>query len=601
MTAAFNPYHKWLGIPPAEMPADYYRLLGVARFEDDPEVIQAAAEQRVAHLKKHESGPYGDKARTLRKQVSAAASRLLDPGKRAAYDARIRAATIDKQPPAAPPLDADGPVDLASLIGVEKKLGPLPLPKWKTTFPAWLPWAIAAAAGGMIAIAATVAFVMQSSRQVADDTERPRPSSVPPQASGQPTPSGAKIETVFPPSPDLAAKAPEDQRARPGGINRAKENTEEVADSANTIQGVARVAEHKDPAPKPSAAQPNVPPPPPPEASAMASTPAASSAVSPDAPPVSEIPSRTPGMTAEQYLKSCSLVKYGWTWVLPEDQDLTRDLPSLIKLSGEVSRKKEAAIKAAKRTAAVEDQARVEAESAMEKLRPKVDELRRRYEPAKQYYARLQLDAEVQEAIDELGEPAPGKKYALGPTGIFRDAERTFEKLAEAVALPEAWQWVTVDMRQQLGTSSVLVELVNGKKIRTLEMIVDSGATNLCMPWKVAEDLGLNPSAGTPGRIRDARGMVSEVRLVKIPIVSVAGHGGAAVARNVRCSVALPDVPDAPLLLGTSFLDQFKHERDKEHGKLVFYRRMSDTAELLHVQPAKPRQKSPPAPPSPSG
>jgi len=590
MTAAFNPYHKWLGIPPAEMPADYYRLLGVARFEDDPEVIQAAAEQRVAHLKKRESGPNGDLARTLRKQLSAATSCLLDPAKRAAYDAWIRAATVDKQPPSAPPPVPDGPVDLASLIGVERKPGPLPLPKWKTSFPAWLPWAIAAAAGGMVAIAATVAFVVQSNRQVADDTERPRPSSAPPQASGQPTPSGAKIEAVSPSSPELPAKAPEDQRSRPDGIDHSKE----AADSAKTIQGVARVAEHKDPAPKPSAAPPNVPPPPP-EASAMAWTPAGSPPVPPGGSFPSEIPARTPGMTAEQYLRICRLVKYGWTWVLPEDQDLTRDLPSLIKLSGEVSRKKDAAIKAAKKTAAVEDQARVEAESAMEKLRPKVDELRRRYEPAKQYYARLQLDAEVQKAIDELGEPAPGKKYSLGPTGIFRDAERTFEKLAEAVAVPEAWKWVTVDMRQQSGTSSVLAELVNGKKFRTLEMIVDSGATNLCMPWKLAEDLGLNPSAGTPGRIRDARGMVSEVRLVKIPIVSVAGHGGAALARNVRCSVALPDVPDAPLLLGTSFLDQFKHERDKEHGKLVFYRRMSDTAELLHRQQATTQPKPPPA------
>lgn len=35
---AFDPYHRWLGIPPKHQPADHYRLLGIDRFEDDPEV-----------------------------------------------------------------------------------------------------------------------------------------------------------------------------------------------------------------------------------------------------------------------------------------------------------------------------------------------------------------------------------------------------------------------------------------------------------------------------------------------------------------------------------------------------------------------------------
>ena len=28
---AFDPYHKWLGIPPKQQPPDHYRLLGVER------------------------------------------------------------------------------------------------------------------------------------------------------------------------------------------------------------------------------------------------------------------------------------------------------------------------------------------------------------------------------------------------------------------------------------------------------------------------------------------------------------------------------------------------------------------------------------------
>jgi hypothetical protein len=40
---AFNPYHKFLAIPPAEQPPNHCRLLGVALFEADLDVIEAAA------------------------------------------------------------------------------------------------------------------------------------------------------------------------------------------------------------------------------------------------------------------------------------------------------------------------------------------------------------------------------------------------------------------------------------------------------------------------------------------------------------------------------------------------------------------------------
>ena len=45
MAPPFDPYHRWLGIRPEEQPADHYRLLGLARFEDDVEVIRDAAER----------------------------------------------------------------------------------------------------------------------------------------------------------------------------------------------------------------------------------------------------------------------------------------------------------------------------------------------------------------------------------------------------------------------------------------------------------------------------------------------------------------------------------------------------------------------------
>ena len=56
MAPSFNPYHKWLGIPLEEQPPHHYRLLGVELFEDDPEVIEAAADQRMAHLRTYQTG-----------------------------------------------------------------------------------------------------------------------------------------------------------------------------------------------------------------------------------------------------------------------------------------------------------------------------------------------------------------------------------------------------------------------------------------------------------------------------------------------------------------------------------------------------------------
>ena len=46
---SFDPYHKWLAIPPEEQPPNHYRLLGVSPFESDPDVIENAADQRMAH------------------------------------------------------------------------------------------------------------------------------------------------------------------------------------------------------------------------------------------------------------------------------------------------------------------------------------------------------------------------------------------------------------------------------------------------------------------------------------------------------------------------------------------------------------------------
>jgi len=88
--ADFDPYHKWLGIPRAEQPPNHYRLLGTQLFESDRDVIKAAADQRMAHLRTFQTGKHMELSQELLNEVAAAKLCLLKPEKKATYDARLR-------------------------------------------------------------------------------------------------------------------------------------------------------------------------------------------------------------------------------------------------------------------------------------------------------------------------------------------------------------------------------------------------------------------------------------------------------------------------------------------------------------------------------
>ena len=76
MPGAFDPYHKWLGIPPRDQPANHYRLLGLELFEDDAEVIEAAADRLIGYVKSVRSDEHSRAAATLLEQSQ---HLLLDP------------------------------------------------------------------------------------------------------------------------------------------------------------------------------------------------------------------------------------------------------------------------------------------------------------------------------------------------------------------------------------------------------------------------------------------------------------------------------------------------------------------------------------------
>jgi hypothetical protein len=90
MTEPLDPYYLWLGIPPDEQAANYYRLLGIRLFENNPEVIENAADRQMAHLRSFQLGQYADLSQTLLNEVAAAKVCLVQPQKKAAYDQKLR-------------------------------------------------------------------------------------------------------------------------------------------------------------------------------------------------------------------------------------------------------------------------------------------------------------------------------------------------------------------------------------------------------------------------------------------------------------------------------------------------------------------------------
>src|SRR5688572_15423295 len=84
--AVSDPYAEWLDIPAHLRPPTHYQLLGIPPSELDPRAIVAAADRRLARLREHATGPRGDDARRLAREVVEARDTLVDPVTRLTYD-----------------------------------------------------------------------------------------------------------------------------------------------------------------------------------------------------------------------------------------------------------------------------------------------------------------------------------------------------------------------------------------------------------------------------------------------------------------------------------------------------------------------------------
>lgn len=90
MPETFDPYHKLLGIRCTHSPPDHYRLLGIELFEDDPDVIETAADRQMVHLRTYRTGKYAASAERLLNEVATARLCLLDSERKDRYDTTLR-------------------------------------------------------------------------------------------------------------------------------------------------------------------------------------------------------------------------------------------------------------------------------------------------------------------------------------------------------------------------------------------------------------------------------------------------------------------------------------------------------------------------------
>jgi len=104
MPEDFDPYYLWLAIPPHEQPANHYRLLGVPLFEENPGVIESAADRQMAHLRSVQAGKHSVLSQRLLNEVAAAKVCLLRAPQKTRYDQALRSKLqpVVAAPPPAP-------------------------------------------------------------------------------------------------------------------------------------------------------------------------------------------------------------------------------------------------------------------------------------------------------------------------------------------------------------------------------------------------------------------------------------------------------------------------------------------------------------------
>ena len=175
-------------------------------------------------------------------------------------------------------------------------------------------------------------------------------------------------------------------------------------------------------------------------------------------------------------------------------------------------------------------------------------------------YGKLEKDDEAAKALEELEQT--DRRVRLGPSSAYRSQLKKlkrYTRLMKDEAIP---------VRRENNSFIVPVTL-NGKV--TEEFTFDTGADSISLSWDVAVAAGINPEAGADTRFSIADGSVHSGKRVYIKKVQV----GKFVVEDVVAGVWPESLPDAPLLLGGSFINNFSYDIDQKDNRLIL-RKLED-------------------------
>ena len=199
-------------------------------------------------------------------------------------------------------------------------------------------------------------------------------------------------------------------------------------------------------------------------------------------------------------------------------------------------------------------------------MRAKADEITRKW-------SSLAAEKEMQDAVDAVNK-ALNTKFALKPSSTFTASLKQLKTMEEAINSDA--------IRLENEANSLWVSVtINGKHKQ--RMVVDSGASIISLPDRMARDMGLDQKDGEPMLVGLADGREVQATRIKLGSVKV----GQFTIEDVECCVLGPEARDAPPLLGMSFLGQFKFEVDAQQAELKLLK--VDSGEPVPKE--KPREK----------
>jgi clan AA aspartic protease (TIGR02281 family) len=190
------------------------------------------------------------------------------------------------------------------------------------------------------------------------------------------------------------------------------------------------------------------------------------------------------------------------------------------------------------------DQSRASANSVREKYVEQIGKMHHEADRIAARYAELEKDEDAQSALKEWNAAAK-TSFEIKPSRLFQASLKRITDLEKTIISEK------ISLHRE-GNSYYATVVLNGSHV--VDMVVDTGANTIALPHRIAMECGVKIDASAiPVEMHVASGQIVKCKLVTLDSVKV----GQFAAEKVECVVSPPDLPNAPLLLGMSFLGRF--------------------------------------------